>query len=85
MDFPASHVVSFPVGGVGEWKKPWYFHQSIMVHLFPYTTVDGSEIRETHQLRLVVEIPLSMMVSAPSERWLGMGFQPSTVSAGFVQ
>ena len=32
-----------------------------------------------HHLRLVVEIPLFIGVSAPSKRWLGMGFQPSTV------
>ena len=31
-----------------------------------------------HQLRLVV-YPIIYRVSAPSKRWLGMGFQPSTV------
>ena len=35
-----------------------------------------------HQLRLVV-FPIIYRVSAPSFRWLGMGFQPSTVSPNF--
>ena len=36
-------------------------------------TVDGSEIRLTRQLRLVVEIPLFTVVLAPSKRWGGLG------------
>ena len=38
-------------------------------------------INPSNQLRLVVNFPLFIGFLAPSKRWLGMGFQPSTVSS----
>ena len=43
------------------------------------TTVDGGS--GTHQLRLVVEIPLFIGFFLHHPRWLGMGFQSLTVSS----
>ena len=42
-----------------------------------------AEIRQTHQLRLVLYPHYFTRVSWPSKRWLFLGFQPSTVVTGF--